>query len=120
MVQKAKKMKTDTARVYLQDPGHPDDCSVFDYHKIFNANRQVDIRDWCVHAKKGCGDCKIVLSESLNQELSGIRERYEELMKDQDHLQNILDEGAQKARVKAQKTLRKVQKVLGMKTNRRN
>ena len=36
---KVKNMFTDPKRLRLTDPGHPDECNVFSYHEVFNAQQ---------------------------------------------------------------------------------
>ena len=52
-------MVTDPNRVRRNDPGNPDICSVFGYHKLFSAKtRQSEIDAACRKGEIGCFDCK--------------------------------------------------------------
>jgi tryptophanyl-tRNA synthetase len=103
------KMPTDPARVKRTDPGDPDKCPVFSYHKLFSTD---DDRGWvrqgCTTAGIGCGDCKMRLFERINPLQVGPRQKKEELLNNPAQLDQIIDEGCQKARLEGQKTLAQV------------
>lgn len=63
---------------------------------------------------KGYADLKKDAADAIVDELTPIQEKVRELMKDKKYLESIYKEGAQKASYAAAKTLRKVQKKVGM------
>ncbi len=92
-------MITDPARVRRSDPGNPDVCTVFTYHKIFTApSRTAEIDAACRTAAIGCVECKRELADNLNAYLAEIRERYAEIAAQPDRLLEILGDGAARAR----------------------
>ncbi|TGB05227.1 tryptophan--tRNA ligase [Halobacillus salinus] len=62
---------------------------------------------------KGYGDFKQAVAEAVISVLKPIQERYHELI-DSEELDDILDEGADKASYEAQKMLRKAKKAMGL------
>src|SRR5256886_13274976 len=57
--QKLKTMVTDPARVKRTDPGNPDVCPVYDFHKIFSPAAVLERGNpECRTAEIGCIDCK--------------------------------------------------------------
>lgn len=59
-------MTTDPARMRRTDPGDPEKCPVFDYHKIYaTAATRSEVTEGCTQAKIGCVDCKKKLLEFL-------------------------------------------------------
>lgn len=62
---------------------------------------------------KGYGEFKTDLAEVIINALQPIQDRYKELI-DSDELDNILDEGAEKAALVANKMLRKMEKGMGL------
>ncbi|WP_439443808.1 tryptophan--tRNA ligase [Listeria aquatica] len=70
------------------------------------------------YADKGYGDFKNDLAEAVVAELAPIQERYEYFLNSEE-LDCILDEGAEKARIKANKTLRKMENAMGLGRKRR-
>lgn len=63
---------------------------------------------------KGYADLKKDAADAIVAELAPIQEKVKELLKDKKYLESIYKEGAQKASYAAAKTLRKVQKKVGM------
>lgn len=110
---KVLEMKTDPQRVRKTDPGNPDVCIVFDYHKIFTEEEIVkDIDSKCRKAEIGCVECKKILAEKLNRFLEPIRKRREEIEKDIPELEKIFSEGTETARAIAEETMKEVRKAM--------
>ncbi|RST75225.1 tryptophan--tRNA ligase [Siminovitchia acidinfaciens] len=65
------------------------------------------------YAGKGYGDFKADLAEVVVQALAPIQERYYELV-DSKELDDILDEGAERAKLKANRMLRKMENAMGL------
>ncbi|MCI5822927.1 MAG: tryptophan--tRNA ligase [Lachnospiraceae bacterium] len=63
---------------------------------------------------KGYGDFKLAVGEAVADELAPIQKKYEELMKDKAYIEGCIKENDDKARYFATKTLRKVQKKVGL------
>ena len=63
---------------------------------------------------KGYADLKTDVAETIISELSPIQDKVHELLKDKSYLESIYREGATKASYIANKTLRKMQKKIGM------
>ncbi len=113
--QKLRAAATDPARVKRTDPGTPDICNIFSLHQLLSS---VEDQGWsrqgCTTARIGCLDCKGRLFENMMRLLDPIREKYLQLMKDQDLIQDVLDAGAKKARAEAEKTMHEVYKIIGV------
>jgi tryptophanyl-tRNA synthetase len=107
-------MVTDPGRVKREDKGHPEVCTVWAYHKIFTPEGWEEIGDFCRQAKIGCVDDKRNLAERIIECLTPIHERRAKLKKDPKAIEKILAEGAQRARIEAQKTIKEVKKVVRM------
>lgn len=102
------KMITDPKRVRKTDPGHPDECNVFSYYKVFAPESQNAARDWCTKAERGCIDCKKELATKMTTKMAPLLEKRRSLEKDKDRVRDILNEGAKKARVIAKETMAEV------------
>jgi len=114
--EKVSKMFTDPARIYRKDPGHPETCPVFDYHKLFNEpERAGEIKKECKNAFIGCTDCKKEIGEKLPEFLREIREKREELDRNRDLLWKILKSGTEKAGRTARKTMEETKNRMGIK-----
>ena len=56
---KVMSMVTDPSRIRKTDPGHPEVCSVFAYHKMFTPAEKVkEIEESCRKGEIGCVQCK--------------------------------------------------------------
>lgn len=108
------KMITDPKRIRKTDPGHPDECNVFSYYKdLANEPTQQACRQWCTGAQKGCMDCKKELATIINKDiLAPILEKRNALVAKQNYIQDILNEGAKKARNIAAETMSQVREAV--------
>jgi len=66
---------TDPARIRKDDPGHPEICTIFSYHKAFNPGEVPEIEESCRKGAIGCVACKKNLTACLEEILAPIRER---------------------------------------------
>lgn len=103
---------TDPARIRKNDPGHPDICTIFQYHKIFNAGEVTEIEADCRQGSIGCVDCKNKLFNRLDQLLAPMRERRNKYASNMPLVTEILCEGTRKARTVAQDTMREVREAM--------
>ena len=108
-------MVTDPQRMRRTDPGRPEVCNVFSMHKIFSPAEEVAMIDIeCRRAGIGCVDCKKRFAANLNAHLGPFRERRNELAKDMDAVQAVLDDGAARARAIAEQTMIEVRAAVGL------
>ncbi|CAN5397304.1 tryptophan--tRNA ligase [soil metagenome] len=113
--EKIRVMVTDPARVRKTDPGEPEKCSVWSYHKVFTAGEKLpEIADNCRGAKWGCIACKKVLHESIKNHFAPARDRRADLDAHPDRWKEVLNEGNKKARVRARETMAKVRDKLNL------
>jgi tryptophanyl-tRNA synthetase len=115
IVRKSREMFTDPTRVLRKDPGHPDACNLFDFHKLVSPPElQEKVAHQCRLAQIGCVDDKKLLAEQLIEFLTPIRERREKLMRDPDTLLDIVVEGSKKAQERARETLDAVRSAMNL------
>lgn len=106
---KVRNMMTDPQRQRRTDPGRPEMCPVFAWHKLFSPSEtvaQVD-RD-CRTAAIGCVDCKKMMAENLVRWIEPVQARRKELEAHPQQVWDILDAGGKKARAAARRTMRRV------------
>lgn len=106
-------MITDPQRIKRNDPGHPDICIVYAFHKIYSVKEIDKITENCIGAKTGCTDCKRDLAQKLIEVLKPINEKRNELLSQKDLVDMILENGNAKAKKVAEKTLNEVKEAIG-------
>ncbi len=107
------KMITDTNRKRKSDPGDPEVCPVFDYHKVFSTEEErTEIIDGCKGAKIGCIDCKRILVRHIIEFLDPIQKKRAELEKEIDDVDQFLAETQDRSCKVAQEMMEKVRAVL--------
>lgn len=112
--QKLRTMTTDPARIKRTDAGSPELSPVFQLHKIFSTKEEQDeVAEGCRTAGIGCIDCKKVLIKNVFKVLEPIWAKREQLINNPEQLQEIIDEGTEKARKAAQETMRLVREAIG-------
>ena len=106
---------TDPARVRRDDPGNPDVCNVFSLHEFFtDPARRAEIAVQCRAATIGCVDCKRILADGISERMGPIRERARELREHPDRVNEMLAQGASRARVIARATLAEAYERMGL------
>jgi tryptophanyl-tRNA synthetase len=104
---------TDPQRQRRNDPGRPEVCNIFPYHKLYTEkSRLAEIDSGCRSAGIGCVDCKKELIERFLEQFGAIRKRRQELVADIGAVRQILDEGAKKAGEVAAKTMSMVNEAM--------
>ncbi len=109
---KVMSMITDPARIRKDDPGHPDVCAVFAYHKFFNKEEKEQIESDCKAGLIGCVGCKKNLYEKLAEVLKPIHERRDEIEANPDMVREIIARGNASAQVVISKTMADVRKAM--------
>lgn len=120
---KTKVMLTDPARKRRTDPGNPDVCPVYDWHKLFSAGepgRLEWVRQGCTTAGIGCIECKAAMAENLIKWIAPVRERRVEYEKSPGTVLEMIDEGSKRARVEAKKTMERVREAVFHWKSKRN
>jgi len=110
---KCKQMFTDPLRVMRKDPGRPDACNLFEFHKLVSPpDVQERVAHQCRAAEIGCVDDKKLLAQILIDYLEPMRKRRAEL--DRDTVFDILVEGSRKARERAEETMERVRSAMSL------
>jgi tryptophanyl-tRNA synthetase len=110
---KAHLMMTDPQRVRRTDPGRPEVCPVFAYHKLFSDAGTIAMVDRdCRTAAIGCVDCKKLMADALVKWIEPIQERRRKFETHPDEVWEILDAGSKQARKVGTKTMKRVRKAI--------
>jgi len=103
---------TDPQKLRKGDPGRPEICPVYTLHTIYTAGAKAEIAPPCRTGELGCVDCKAKLAANINVRLRPIRKRRTELMQHPDHIWDVLQTGAERARSRAQNVMDKVRSAM--------
>jgi tryptophanyl-tRNA synthetase len=108
-------MVTDPARIHRTDPGNPDICNVFAFHKMFSPKETIDmVNIECRRAGIGCVEDKRLMVKNLNEYLAPFRAKRHELEKNPNYVWDVLSEGEKRARVIAEKAIAEVRAAIGL------
>jgi tryptophanyl-tRNA synthetase len=110
---KTRNMLTDPQRVRRTDPGRPEICPVFAYHKLFSPSDTVARIDGdCRTAAIGCVDCKKEMAEGLVKWIEPIQARRKQFEANPQQVWDILDTGSKQAQKVARKTMKRVRNAI--------
>ncbi len=105
---------TDPEKIRRNDPGHPDICNVYAYHKKFNSTEVPQIREDCISGILGCVDCKKNCASKIADFFAPLREKRAYYLKNLNEVDDIIDSGIKKARSVAQETMHDVYSAMKM------
>lgn len=105
-------MVTDPARIRKDDPGHPEVCTVFAFHKVFNEEGVAETESQCRAGCIGCVQCKRNLHSKMAVLLTPIYEKRQELLRKPQYIREVVENGNKRAREIAQKTMADVRKAM--------
>jgi tryptophanyl-tRNA synthetase len=115
---KIRTMPTDPARVRRTDPGNPDKCPVWMFHRVYSDQKT---KDWvvqgCQTAGIGCIECKQPVIDGILKEQEPMRERAQQYLDDPSLVRAIVADGCDQARKLAQETMRDVREEMGLSYN---
>lgn len=105
---------TDPQKVRRNDPGHPDICNVFMYHRKFNASEEDQIRTDCQSGALGCVACKLNCANKIADYFAPLREKRAYYEQHPDVVKDVLSDGISRAREIARHTMDDVYRVMKM------
>jgi tryptophanyl-tRNA synthetase len=113
---KVMNMYTDPTRIHATDPGHVEGNPVFDYHDLFNPDKEEVAEFKRLYRSGKIGDVAVKrrLAIALNEYLAPLRARRASLMQKPEVLLEILASGTAHARLLAEQTLEEVMQKMGL------
>jgi tryptophanyl-tRNA synthetase len=115
VTKKIRGMVTDPARVRRTDPGNPEKCPVWDFHKLYSDE---PTKQWvvqgCTTAGIGCLDCKQPVIDAVIAEQQPWRERAAAFTANPKQVHWIVEMGTERARTVAKQTMRDVRDAMGL------
>ena len=108
-------MPTDPARVHRSDPGNPEKCPVWQFHKVYSDQATQDwVWQGCTTAGIGCLECKQPVIDAVLKEQQPWRERAEKYLSNPKQVHWIVENGTERARTVAKQTMRDVREAMGL------
>ena len=107
-------MKIQTKSLLVDEEKDPDDCNVFKLYKLIA--EEENIKNLASRYRKGgigYGESKEILYNEILNKFAKNREKFFKLMDDKEIVERLLTDGATKARVQAQKVLKRVRASIG-------
>ena len=115
VTKKIRGMVTDPARARRTDPGDPEKCPVWQFHKLYSDQ---PTQDWvvkgCKSAGIGCLECKQPVIDAVIQEQQPWRERAETYLANPKQVHWIVEMGTERARTVARQTMKDVRSAMGL------
>lgn len=102
---KLRKAVTDPQKIRRNDPGRPEICLVFSYHKKFNPEQVPQIEADCRSGALGCVDCKLNCASNISSFLAPIIERRKYYEKNMGEVLDILADGEKRGKKVAEETM---------------
>ena len=112
---KVKTMFTDPARLRKSDPGNPDVCNLFPYHKLLASPEvQAEVREGCTGATMGCVNCKKMFLQNLQNFLEPLHERRAAILAKPGLVDEVLAAGRERAAKSVKETMELVRAAMHM------
>ncbi|MDP4179678.1 MAG: tryptophan--tRNA ligase [Bacillota bacterium] len=105
-------MITDPQRIRKDDPGHPEVCAVYAFHKVFNEEEVTEIENQCRGGKIGCVQCKRNLADKMLTYMTPIYERRQEILNKPEYVNEVLQQGNENATKIARQTMEEVKSAM--------
>lgn len=106
-------MMTDPHRIKRTDPGDPELCPLFLFHKVYSNDEERElITKECKGALIGCVDCKKRLLAKMKTEIEAYWDKRNYYEANPDIVNEIISKGNEMARNKAVDTIEEVRKVV--------
>jgi len=102
---KLRKAVTDPQKIRRNDPGRPEICLVFSYHKKFNPDEVPQIEADCRSGALGCVDCKLNCGQKISSFLAPIIEKRKYFEKNMNEVYDILADGEKRGKKTAEETM---------------
>jgi tryptophanyl-tRNA synthetase len=113
IVKKLKSAVTDSGREITRGPEKPGVTNLIEILAVARGHTPEQVEAEMSDAR-GYGDLKVAVADAVVEMLAPVRERYGELRADEQALERVLADGAQRARAIASETLAEVRECMGV------
>ena len=115
VTKKIRGMVTDPARARRTDPGDPNKCPVWQFHKLYSDEATQEwVVQGCTTAGIGCLDCKQPVIDAIVKEQQPWRERAAAFTANPKQVHWIVEMGTERARTVARQTMKDVREAMGL------
>ncbi|MFH2013044.1 MAG: tryptophan--tRNA ligase [Pseudomonadota bacterium] len=115
ITEKIEQMFTDPQRARKSDPGNPEVCNVFSFHKLFSPHNEVgEISQSCRSAGIGCVECKKRMAPRVINFLTPFQDRREYFLNHPKMVEEIIETGTENAQSIAKETMKEVREAIGI------
>lgn len=112
---KIMQMVTDPQRARRSDPGNPDVCNVYEFHKLYSVQATIErINQECRNAEIGCVDCKKIMAANLIEKIEPMTAKRAYYLKNEGVVNDIIAQGSRKAQAIARETMAEVREAIKM------
>ncbi|MGC9364420.1 MAG: tryptophan--tRNA ligase [Fidelibacterota bacterium] len=112
--QKVRKAVTDPQKIRRGDPGRPEICLIYTYHKRFNAGATEEIYAGCTSGALGCVECKQRCAGAISETIEPFREKRREYAANMGRVLDIIRDGEARARRVAENTMKDVRDAMSL------
>lgn len=99
----------------LEEPKNPDTCNIFALYALFASEDEIDqMRDNYTGGNYGYGHAKIALLEKIKAHFAEANEKRNELLKTPDFVEDVLQDGARRAREVAREVTDRARQACGL------
>jgi tryptophanyl-tRNA synthetase len=115
--QRLRRAAIDPQRVRQDDPGHPENCTVFTYHQRFSPPDALErVERECIAGPRvrGCFDCKMEVADRIAAHFAPARDRRAALEAEPARVDAVLADGNERARQVAAATMAEVRDAMNL------
>ena len=109
-------MKIKTNSLEPGEPKDPDDSTLFTIYRAFATEEETAAMRGRYAEGIGWGEMKQCLFEYVNEHLREPRQEYEQLLAAPDHVESVLQQGAEKARAISEPYMAEIRKAIGIRS----
>ncbi len=107
-------MRIKTNSLEPGEPKDPDTCTLFGIYRAFASAQETEAMDQRYREGIGWGEMKNLLFDYLNEHLAGYRDEYQKLLAAPDHVEAVLQVGAERARSISRPFMARVRHAIGI------
>ena len=107
-------MSVPTDSKSVEESKDPEECKVYALHKLFAGDNLQAVAKRYTDGGMGYKESKDILTESIENFISPMRERRKKIANDEEYVYSVLKKGGEKAKERVTKKMEEVRKVVGL------